>query len=417
MQISNLLPSWLRQQKSTPMSSATLAQLLASAFGGGATKSGATVTVDTALQVSAVLGCTRVIAEGIAQVPLRIMRETTSGTRTTRLPATQHPLYDLLHRKPSPWQTSYALRETMAYHAVLCGNAYVFKNRVGAGGSNIAQLIVIPPNRCKPELLASGELAYTVTGRDNMTRRVVQASDMWHLRGPSWDGMLGMDTLRLAREAIGLAMATEETQATLHSKGVSTSGVFSIEGTLNKEQYEQLKGWMVKEFGSGGKGAPMILDRNAKWHPTTMTGVDAQHLETRVHQVLEVCRFMRVMPIMVGISDKAATYASAEQMFIAHLVHTLMPWYERFEQSADCDLLTDDDRAQGHYTLLDPGAMLRGALKDTAEYLSKLVERGVLTRNEAREYIDRNPLDGLDEPLTPANLITGAENDPQAAAA
>lgn len=416
MQISNLLPSWLRQQKSTPMSSATLSQLLAGVFGGGPSKSGATVTVDTALQVSAVLGCTRVIAEGIAQVPFRVMRETTAGTRTTRLPATQHPLYDLLHRKPNPWQTSYGLRETMAYHAALCGNAYAFKNRVGAGGK-IAQLIVIPPARCKAEVLASsGELTYTVTGRSG-EHRAVRAEDIWHLRGPSWDGLLGMDTLRLAREAIGLAMSTEETQATLHSKGVSTSGVFSIEGTLNKEQYEQLKGWMVKEFGAGGKGAPMILDRNAKWHPTTMTGVDAQHLETRVHQVLEVCRFMRVMPIMVGISDKAATYASAEQMFIAHLVHTLMPWYERFEQSADCDLLTDEDRAQGHYTLLDPSAMLRGALKDTAEYLSKLVERGVLTRNEAREYIDRNPLDGLDEPLTPANLITSAENDPQAAAA
>ena len=341
---------------------------------------------------------------------------TTAGTRTTRLPATQHPLYDLLHRKPNPWQTSYGLRGTMAYHAALCGNAYAFKNRVGAGGK-IAQLIVIPPARCKAEVLASsGELTYTVTGRSG-EHRAVRAEDIWHLRGPSWDGLLGMDTLRLAREAIGLAMSTEETQATLHSKGVSTSGVFSIEGTLNKEQYEQLKGWMVKEFGAGGKGTPMILDRNAKWHPTTMTGVDAQHLETRVHQVLEVCRFMRVMPIMVGISDKAATYASAEQMFIAHLVHTLMPWYERFEQSADCDLLTDEDRAQGHYTLLDPSAMLRGALKDTAEYLSKLVERGVLTRNEAREYIDRNPLDGLDEPLTPANLITSAENDPQAAAA
>lgn len=416
MQIANLLPSWLRQQKSTPMSSATLSQLLAGVFGGGPSKSGATVTVDTALQVSAVLGCTRVIAEGIAQVPFRVMRETTAGTRTTRLPATQHPLYDLLHRKPNPWQTSYGLRETMAYHAALCGNAYAFKNRVGAGGK-IAQLIVIPPARCKAEVLASsGELTYTVTGRSG-EQRAVRAEDIWHLRGPSWDGLLGMDTLRLAREAIGLAMSTEETQATLHSKGVSTSGVFSIEGTLNKEQYEQLKGWMVKEFGAGGKGAPMILDRNAKWHPTTMTGVDAQHLETRVHQVLEVCRFMRVMPIMVGISDKAATYASAEQMFIAHLVHTLMPWYERFEQSADCDLLTDEDRAQGHYTLLDPSAMLRGALKDTAEYLSKLVERGVLTRNEAREYIDRNPLDGLDEPLTPANLITSAENDPQAAAA
>ena len=117
------------------------------------------------------------------------------------------------------------------------------------------------------------------------------------------------------------------------------------------------------------------------------------------------------MPIMAGQSDKAATYASAEQMFIAHLVHTLTPWYERVEQSADCQLLSDKDRAAGYYTFLDPVGMLRGALKDTAEYLYKLVSIGVMTRNESREKLDLNPIDGLDEPLTPMNLITSAEND------
>lgn len=395
MQIANLLPSWLRQQKSTPMSSATLSQLLAGVFGGGPSKSGATVTVDTALQVSAVLGCTRVIAEGIAQVPFRVMRETTAGTRTTRLPATQHPLYDLLHRKPNPWQTSYGLRETMAYHAALCGNAYAFKNRVGAGGK-IAQLIVIPPARCKAEVLASsGELTYTVTGRSG-EQRAVRAEDIWHLRGPSWDGLLGMDTLRLAREAIGLAMSTEETQATLHSKGVSTSGVFSIEGTLNKEQYEQLKGWMVKEFGAGGKGAPMILDRNAKWHPTTMTGVDAQHLETRREQIAEVCRFFGVMPIMAGYSDKAATFASAEAMFLAHIVHCLSPRWTMFEQSADANLLTEKERSEGFYFDFVEEGMIRGSVRDTKDALLGYVNGGLMTPNEGRAKLDLNPDDDPD---------------------
>lgn len=394
--------------KDTPMSSATLADLLASVFGGGATKSGASVNEMTALQVSVVLACVRVIADGVAQVPFRIMRESPDGR--TRLPAKDHPLWDVLHRKPSQWQTSFGLRETMAIHAALTGNAYAFISRVGGAAGRIAELVVIPPDKCRMETnAATGSARYVVTG-SNGASRVLGQSDVWHLRGPSWDGICGMQVVTLAREAIGLAMAAEETQANLHAKGVTTTGVYSVEGTLNKEQYEALKAWITKEFSGASKGAPMILDRNAKWQPTTMSGVDAQHLETRKFQVEEVCRAFRVMPIMAGQADKASTYASAEQMFIAHLVHTLTPWYERIEQSADCQLLTDADRAAGYYTFLDPAGMLRGALRDTAEYLYRLVSIGAMTRNEARAQLDLNPAEGLDEPLTPANMVTSAEN-------
>ena len=403
--------AWSR--KATPMSSPALSQLLATVFGGGATKSGATVTVETALQVSAVLACVRVIAEGVAQVPFRVMRESPDGK--TRLPAKSHPLWDVLHRKPNRWQTSYGLRETMVMHAALCGNGYAFKSRVG-GDQHVAELIVIPPNRCKPDVADNGSMLYEVTGKSGAKRTILEA-DMWHLRGPSWDGHVGMDVLRLAREAVGLAMMAEETQANLHAKGVRTTGTYSVEGTLNKQQYDDLKGWLTKEFSGANNGGPMLLDRNAKWTPNTMTGVDAQHLETRAYQVNEVCRMFRVMPIMAGQSDKAATYASAEQMFIAHLVHTLTPWYERVEQSADCQLFTDKERADGYYTFLDPAGMLRGALKDTAEYLYKLISIGTMTRNEGREKLDLNPIEGLDEPLTPLNMITSAENDPQIVAA
>ena len=407
---------WQPASKSTtPMSSATLAQLLARVFGGGATKSGATVNWQTSLQVTAVLCCVRVLADGVAQVPWHVMRQTTNASgKVVRLPALQHPLYRRLWRKPNRWQTSFALRETMVIHAALTGRAYAFKSRVGRE-QRIEELIVLPPERVTPEVLADGRLRYEVKGLDGSTRMLTE-DDVWHLRGPSWDGLEGLDVVKLAREAIGLAAAAEETQAQHHANGVRASGTYSVEGKLDPTQYEQLKAWIAKEFGGAANaGMPFILDRSAKWMPNQLSGVDAQHLETRREQVVEICRAFRVLPAMAMHQDKTPTYASAEQMAIWHVVHTLMPWFERVEQSADCQLLSDADLDAGYYTLLDGSGLLRGALKDTAEYLSKLTERGILTRNEGREYLDRNPIDGLDEPLTPANLFTSAENAPAGA--
>jgi HK97 family phage portal protein len=393
--------------------SASLAALLAQIFGGGATKSGATVNTESALKVSTVLCCVRVIAEGVAQVPWVLMQEQTDGKHQVRLPMRKHPLFDLLHRKPNRWQTSFAFRETLIFHILLGpkGCAYAFKSRVGSD-RKLRELILLDPHRVREEADADGNFRYWLRGKDGAQRELA-ADDVWRIPGPSWTGTEALPLLDMAREAIGLTMATEETQAKLHARGVRTSGVYSVEGQLNKGQYQDLKDWIVKEFGGAeNSGVPMILDRNAKWTPTTMTGVDAQHVETRRLQVEEVCRSMRVLPIMAMQQDKASTYASVEQMLIAHLVHTLMPWFERLEQAADCELLTDQERSTGYYTLLNHVALLRGALRDTAEFLSKLVDRGVMTRNEGRAYLDLNPLDGLDVPLTPSNALTSSQNDP-----
>jgi len=112
------------------------------------------------------------------------------------------------------------------------------------------------------------------------------------------------------------------------------------------------------------------------------------------------------MPIMVGYSDKTATYASAEQMFLAHLTHCLMPWYERIQQSADVNLLTQAERQQGYYTKLIEAGLIRGDLQTQGEYFYRMVTGGILDRNEARSLMDRNPLPGLDDPLTPTNMTT-----------
>lgn len=367
-------------------------------------KSGVTVNWQTSLEVTTVLACARVIAEGIAQAPFQIMRRRANGVGADV--ARDHPLYDLLSRRPNPWQTSFEFRETLALHLVLCGNAFVFKNVVGG---RVVELIPVEPGRVTARRRADLSLEYRVRFEDGAAEAVLDGRSLWHLRGPSWNSWMGLESVKLAREAIGLSIALEDKHATMAKNSAQTSGVYSIEGALTTEQFKQLQNWLVAQSTGANAGKPLILDRNAKWTRQDMTGVDAQHLETRRYQVEEVCRAMRVMPIMVGHSDKAATYASAEQMFLAHAVHTLTPWCERIEQSADVNLL-DDER---YYTLLDLRAFLRGALKDQAEYYAKALGSGGapawMTQDEVRQECDLNPLGGAAGALRePSNVARSA---------
>jgi HK97 family phage portal protein len=384
-------------------------ELFKEIYGGKITQSGKTVNINTALEVSTVLACVKVIAEGISQVPLKLMKDEKDGTK---LPAKTHPLYDVLSVRANPWQTSFEFRETMGLHVALCGNFYAFKNAVGA---KIRELIPFAPSRVKMIQKSSGVIVYEIEGKDGQKQEYPE-SMIWHVKGPSWDNLLGMDTLNIAREAVGLAMATEQSTSQLQKNGVRNSGVYSVEGNLSAEQYKALQKWIADNYeGSDNTGKTMILDRGAKWLNTQMSSVDSQHLETRRFQIEEICRFFRVMPIMVGHSDKAATYASSEQMFLAHVVHTLAPWYARIEQSIDANLLTPAERAAGYYSDFVEEALLRGDAKTTAEVLVLYSSNGILTRNEARQKLDMNKIEGLDTPLTPANLMgdmtqTGEEN-------
>lgn len=384
-------------------------------YGGRTAKSGATVNRETALRVSTVLACCRVIAEGVAQVPWRLHQETASGSK----PATAHPLYRVLNRRPNAWQTSFEFREMVMFHLLLGGNAYVFLNRVGSA-RRVVEMIPLPPDRVRTEQRDDWSLRYWVRGRD-MAEREIPAESVWHIRGASWNGAVGMDVLKLAQEAIGLAISTEGSQSAFHANGAKVSGTYSIEGPLTPEQHKALKGYITDEFtGALGDFKAMILDRGAKWTPLQMSGVDAQHLETRKFQVEEVCRIFRVMPIMVGYADKTATYASSEQMFLAHVVHTLMPWYSRNEQSADVNLLSEADQAAGYYTKFNANALMRGAAKDRAEFYAKALGagggKGWMTQNEVRgfEELDRSDdpeADALPQSMVAAQAATGTQPD------
>lgn len=368
---------------------------------GMSTKAGVTVNLDTAFRVAVLFACLRVIAEDVAKVPFKLF----SGVQE---PARDHPLYDLMSVGPNDWSTSFEFRETLGLHAAL-GNAYAFKNRVGNGG-RIAELILLNPAKVQAEQLDDWSVVYKVTGKNGVVQDF-PAEAIWHVRGPSWSGFAGLDILNIAREALGLAIATEASHSKLHDKGVRPSGLYSVDATLNKEQYASLKKWINDNNAGAESGAVMVLDRGAKFVSTAMTGVDAQHMETRKHQIEEICRFLRVHPQKVFHSDKTSTYASAEEFNNAHREDTLASWFARIEQSADKHLLTPRERKQGLYFKFVANALMRATAQARAEYYARALgsggHPGWMTPDEVRALEEMAPKGG-----DAAKLPAGANNEP-----
>lgn len=375
-------------------------ELFREVFGGRVSWAGKDVNLSTALRVSTALACGRVISEGIATLPWKLHQRVGRSITTS----VEHPLYDLLAVSPNPLQTAFEFQETIGLHLAFCGNAYVWAPTVSR---RIDAMYPLEPKWVTVKHKWPEQPTYEVQpfGGQKMT---MSSSEIWHIRGPSWTTYVGLEFMDLAREALGLHMAIEEGQARLQSQGVRMPGYVAVDGKLTREQHKKLEEWIAQQhMGSENAGRPMVLDMAAKWVAVAMSNADAQVIEQRGFAVEEVCRFMRVLPIMVGHADKTATYASSEQMFLAHSMYTAGPWARRLEQSADKRLLSQEERSQGYYTKLNEKALLRMTARDQMEFLARGVLSGIIVRNEGRELLDMNPIDGLDEPLAPANTFVG----------
>lgn len=379
--------SWLTRREAKKV---TFSEEFDTWFASKVSKSGVSVTWDTALDVTTVLACVRAVADGVSQVPLRVMLGDESGNAS---PAQSHPLYKVLFRKPNDWQTSFSMRETMIFHLMLTGDAFFFKVLVRG---KVKGLIPLEPGHVSIVRNDDYSLTYTVSGVNGQSMTVPQ-SLIWHIRGPSWNTWLGMDATKRAREAIGLAMATETTQGEMQANGLQMSGTYATEQKLDPEKYKQIQAWISAQVGGANKHKPFVLDSGFKWTPQSMTGVDAQHLETRKFQIEEICRAFKVFPQMVGHSDKTATFASAESFFDAHIKHTLLPWCERIEASINNDLL-GDDADEGYFAKFNLNALQRGAFKDRFEGYAKALGSGGspawMTQDEVRALEDLNPMGG-----------------------
>ena len=371
---------------------------------GGGVVAGVHVTEKTALQVATVLACVKSIADGCATPNLHVYRELADGTRQK---AVNIPEYRLLSRRPNEWQTSFDWRRMMTLHAALTGAGLSIKVR-GSNG-RIRELIPVPPGRWDMRQVSRYEQRYRCWDEYGQIGDFA-ADEVFVLPGMQWETQKYMSAVALARSAVGLALATEKSQAAMHANGMKTSGVYSVKDALTAEQHERLSAWIKRKSGSERSGEALILDRGAEWTSTTLTSVDAQHLETRRFQIEEICRVYSVFPIMIGHSDKSATFASSEAFFAAHVKHTLAPWHRTWTQRIDEMLL---DGAGPLFAEFDVRYLMAGSMRDRAQWARSMVEMGIYTRNEVRDEEGKDPLPGLDEPLTPLNMTQGAsQGDP-----
>lgn len=384
------LPSWLQWGKKD-VNNISLRSLLAE-IGYGNGKAGVTVNWQTALQAVTALACARVIAEGLAQIPLKLHKDRPDGGSDSMK---GDPLYKLVNATPNEWNTSYEWRETMGLHLVFAGNAYSLIVR--AKGVPVELLPLNPGDVTPKEKDGVRFYEIQVNGKGKL---IVQYADMLHISGISWDGLSGLDGVKLARDAIGLAIATEEHGSRLFANGAQPGGILTTDANITDPEVRKAlrESWNSTHGGGENAGKTGLLWGGLKWQSTSTNNDQSQFLETRMFQVQEVCRWARVMPIMVGHADKSMTFASAEQIFLSHVVHTMGPWYARIEQSLDKTLLTEKQRDDGYFFRFNVSALMRGSHADRSNYFAKALGSGGspawMSVNEVRALDELNPMVG-----------------------
>lgn len=400
----------LLERKSSVFSDSLWAAMLAAS----ASKAGVSVSATNAIRVAAAFACARSLANGVAQVPLNVYRDTEDGGKE---PAKDHPLYALLHRRPNGWMTSFRFRATAVYHVIFARGFFALKNVVRGqdGRPKLKELLPLVPANVTVRQAPNYSLTYEVRGAAGEVIGTFPRDRILHLPGaPGMDLVHGADLLEVGREALGLSIAIEEEVALLHKNGGRPSGVLSFPNTLEPEQKASiLKAWNAA-VGGGRLFGTAVVDLGAKYERMAMSSTDAQTLENRKFQIEETCRVFGVHPQLVYHTTGAMAYAASEQNALDHVKHTLNPWYEAWGQELELQLLTEEDLAAGYSVGFVPEGLLRGDVKTRYEAYGSAIEKGWMTRNEARRKENMNPLPGLDRPLRPLNMDDGTGKPPAA---
>lgn len=373
---------------------------LIEALSGDGVASGVVVSESTAVQVATVSACINLIASDVATLPLKVKKGV--GGRLDDMP--NSPEWLLLMSRPNPEHTAFEFRQMVTSQAVLRGTGYAFKMRNGKGETR--ELWPLMTREVQPRRIKN-RVVYQVNAYDGFISGEFPAERFLRVRNMMWDGMVGLDRLNTARESIGLASAAAGTQGKAFSNGTRMPGYWTTDQPLDDEAVSRLAAQLQAATTGGNQYKSPLVDMGINYKTTGQNFEEAQLVEARKHQIIEVCAAFGVVPAVLGIDDKTQAFASVEAMMRWHLQHTLRPWLTAWEQALDRDVL---DGAEGPlYAKFDTADMEKASTADRAQSYRDLVELGVMTRNEARALEGLPALEGLDEPLTPMNMQGGAE--------
>lgn len=363
------------------------------------------VTEESALQLSAVWACVRLISENIASLPVTLYRDTPDG----RVEDTEHWFYQVL-RKPNRYQTSVEFWETMTLNLVLNGNAFARIMRVGG---KIRSLMPLMASQVEVQLLDDGSVVYIYT-KDGKVE-VIAERNMWHVKLYG-NGIIGMSPLQFGRNIFGISQAAEKAVTKVYANGAKPSGVITFDRILKPEQREQVRASFAG-LTTGDDNRLMVLEAGSKFEPISMSPQDIELLASRKFQIEEICRWFGVPSVLVNDTSGSTTWGSGiEQLVTGFYKLNLRPYLERYESSAQRWLLEDEPV----YLEFEFEGLLRSDLKTRLEGYRTGIAGSILTPNEARKIEGWPTKEGGDDLLAQINMApiqklgtTGAQNAPQ----
>ena len=352
----------------------------------GRTTSGNSVTQRSSMQLTAVYCCVRVLAEGVASLPLVTYQEKKDGTKVR---AVDHPLYYLLHDEPNPEMTSFSFRETLMTHLLLYGNAFAQIIRNGKG--EVVALYPLMPDRMKVDRDEHGHIYYEYMKQQDEAATmktgtvILSPEDVLHIPGLGFDGLIAM-----AKNAIGMASACEEYGASFFANGASPGAVLEHPGVL-KDPEKVRTAWQEAYGGPHKANRVAVLEEGMKFTPISINPQEAQFLETRKFQIEEIARIFRVPLHLIGDLDHA-TFSNIEEQSLEYVQYTLQPWLIRWEQAIQRSLFTPEEK-KTMFCRFNVDGLLRGNYQSRMQGYSIGIANGFMSVNDVRalEQMDLIP--------------------------
>lgn len=372
----------------------------------GGSSAGKNVNERSAMQMTAVYSCVRILAEAVAGLPLHLYRYKEDGGKER---AIDNNLYHLLHDEPNKEMSSFIFRETLMTHLLLWGNAYAQIIRNGKG--EVVALYPLMPNKMQVDRDENGELYYIYTRSSDEAKTMegvtvyLTPRDVLHIPGLGFDGLVGYSPIAMAKNAIGLAIATEEYGAKFFANGAAPSGVLEHPGTI-KDPSRLRENWNSTFGGSANSSKVAVLEEGMKYTPISISPEQAQFLETRKFQIDEIARIFRVPPHMVGDLEKSS-FSNIEQQSLEFVKYTLDPWVIRWEQSLSRALLNEDEKRK-YFFKFNLEGLLRGDYESRMSGYAVARQNGWMSANDIRELENMDKIsaeDGGDLYLINGNML------------
>jgi len=366
----------------------------------GGTSSGKTVNERTAMQTTAVYACVRILAESLAGLPLHIFCYKDDGGTGK---VANHPLYSLLHYEPNHEMTSFVFRETLMSHLLLWGNAYAQIIRDGRGRA--LSLYPLLPNKMAVDRTANGEIVYTYRREFGESDVTLRKDEVLHIPGLGFDGLVGYSPIAMAKNAIGMALATEEYGATFFANGANPGGVLEHPGVV-KDVQRVKDSWNTAYQGSKNAHRVAVLEEGMHYKQVGIPPEQAQFLETRKFQLNEIARIFRVPPHMIGDLEKSS-FNNIEQQSIEFVKYTLNPWVVRWEQALQQSLLLPSEKST-LFIKMNVDGLMRGDYVKRMNGYSVGRQNGWLSSNDIRELENMNRIpaeEGGDLYLVNGNML------------